>query len=277
MNKKGQPTASQQAGDHILPFATGPTLAATADIRPSTVGQLPASTLIYADAAGCSGFLAAGIAGLGKNAIIVHTPLDAINLLENVSMAIDAAFVSLQDASFAICDFFGLLKDEFPRIRRIAFAQHESKREVSASVHACEHEMILWDPWDRGGFSEILKDALDCRIHRTRSSWSDLELFESFHGADTLAIAEIVRRYRHRVVHLVLDVTHDGVDREDIVQSIYLDIVRCLPSFERTCSAGHWIDRIACRTIRAYFLGELSRTLPLIEKVLSELPVRLLR
>jgi hypothetical protein len=150
------------------------------------------STLICADITECSRFLAAGIAGLGRNSIIVHSPLDAIILLQNVNLAIDAAFVSLQDADFDISTCFDFLKDEHPLVRRIRFAQHECKNDGAASVHACRRDMILWNPWDRTNFAEILKDALDCHVHRTRSSWSDLELFESFRGTDTLPIAEMV-------------------------------------------------------------------------------------
>lgn len=79
-------------------------------------------TLICADTAGCSTFLADGIASLGRNSLVVHAPLDAIVRLQDVTMNIDAAFVSLQDDNFDISLFFAFLRDEHPDVRRIAFA-----------------------------------------------------------------------------------------------------------------------------------------------------------
>jgi hypothetical protein len=192
----------------------------------------------------------------------VHTPLDALARLQDVATTVDAALVSLQDANFDISAFFVFLKGEYPCIRRIAFAQHEPRKERLVSAHSCEHDMILWDPWDRADFVEILKDALACRLRPTRSTWTDLRLFESFRGADGLAIAEIVRRYRHRIVRLALDATHNTTDTEDIVQDVYLAIVQHLPFFGRVCSPGHWIDRVTCKTIRSFFHRETRKASP---------------
>jgi DNA-directed RNA polymerase specialized sigma24 family protein len=71
-----------------------------------------------------------------------------------------------------------------------------------------------------------------------------------------------------------LNVTHDALDTEDIVQEIYLDIVRCLPFFRAICSPGHWIDYISCKTIRTFFYSELRKTSPTIEKLPGNSPIR---
>lgn len=251
---------SHGIGELILPFSKDPTRRAIVDIQPPIFGRPAVSCLILADNAGCSNFLTAGITALRINSISVHTPLDAIVCLQDVTTTTVAVFVSLQDASFDISTFFDFLKDEYPQVRRIAFAQHKSQYIGAKSVNTCQHDMVLWDPWDRGNFTEILQDILDCSISRRRSSWSDLELFESSKGTDKQAIAEIVRRYRHRIVHLVLDVTHNTTEIEDIVQEIYLNIVRSLPSFSGVCSPADWIDRISRMTIRSSFQDKLSKT-----------------
>ena len=251
MNSKQQPTDSRIFGDLILPFVIGPIPFAMSDIRSPIAGEPPMSTLIYSDAAGCAKLIAKGVADLGRNSIIVHTLLDAILRLQDVAMTIDAVFVSLEDSDFDISAFFDFLKEEHPHVRRIAFARHSVNDVRSERTRACQHDMILWDPWDRTDFSEILKDALDCRVHLTRSSWSDLELFESSQGADSLAIAEIVKRYRHRIVHLVMDRTNNTPDIEDIVQNTYLAILRFLPSFGGVCAPGRWIDGITSMCIRS--------------------------
>jgi hypothetical protein len=259
--------------DLILPFAKMPMPVAPAKIRPRIIGQPPMSTWIYADTAECSRFLASGIAGLERNSIIVYTTLDAIVQLRDVTMTIDAVFVSLQDHNLDISKFFVFLKNHYPRFRRIAFAPHKPQHVDVASVDACLHDMIVRDPWDRAHFSEILKDALGCRVNRTRSSWTDLELFGSSQVADRQAIAEIVRRYRRRIVSLVSDVIHNILDMEDVVQEIYLNIIRYLPSFEAFCSPGHWVDRIASKSIHAYFTEDLGKQSSSIEMSLANAPI----
>lgn len=81
-------------------------------------------------------------------------------------MAVNAALVPLQDVGLDISAFFELLRDEYPRVRRIAFAQRDPKRQGSGSTHSCPHDVILWSPWDRAGFLQILGDALDGRPSR---------------------------------------------------------------------------------------------------------------
>lgn len=250
MRKPHEATPSREIEDTILPLPFLALPAATDDVRPPALGQPSHLTLIFADAAECSATLAAGIAALGRRSIVVHTPLDALFRLQNGAATVDAVFVSLQDADGAA--FFEFLRDEHPCVRRIAFAQHESTQVDSPLTAACQHDMILWDPWDREDFSETLKDALNCRAHRKRSSWSDLELFRSSRGTDALAISEIVKRYRHRIVRLTLDATSDVRDTEDIVQATCLALIEGIPSFVLRCSPGQWIDDITHACIRAF-------------------------
>jgi hypothetical protein len=260
MNSTHRARQTRKVGDLILPFVTRPIPSFMSDLRPPEVEQPPASTLICADGAGCSELIARGLSLFGRSSTVVYSPLDAIVRLQDVTTTIDAVVVSLQDPEFDISAFFGFLKDEHPHIRRIAFAEHEPRGKISATVRSCQHDMILWDPWDRADFVEILKDAIDCRLSRTRSSWTDLQLFESSHGADRLAIAEIVRRYRYRIVRLALDATHHSMDTEDAVQDVYLAIVRCLPLYRApwSWSPGHWIDQISRKAIRPFSCSDLD-------------------
>ncbi len=190
----------------------------------------------------------------------MHTPLDAIRGLQDNAIAVDAVFASLQDDKLNISALFQFIKDEHPLVRRIAFAQHDPRKDGTQPVHLCQHDMILWDPWDRADFIELLKDAIGCRISRTRSSWSDLRLFESQGGVDTLAIAEIVKRYQYHIVRLVMDATREVTDTEDVVQDVYMSIVRDLPAFDRVCAPGAWIDRVAFRSIRSILHGKMTQT-----------------
>jgi DNA-directed RNA polymerase specialized sigma24 family protein len=70
------------------------------------------------------------------------------------------------------------------------------------------------------------------------------------------------KRYRYRIVRLVIDATRETTDTEDVVQDVYMSIVRDLPSFDRVCAPGSWIDRVACRSIRSFLHGKMSKTHP---------------
>ena len=125
----------------------------------AVVGRPPVSTLIYADAAGCSELLGAGLARLGRHSTTVRSPAETIALLRYARTHVDAAFVSQDAATTEISTLFGCLKEYHPRIRRIAFAQHSSTHRLPPSVKSCEHEMILWDPWESVDFERILEKS----------------------------------------------------------------------------------------------------------------------
>jgi hypothetical protein len=273
VNENHQLLAKQHTGDLVHPVVTTPIPVAMTDIRSPIVGRPPASTLIYADTAGCSKFLAAGLSRFGRRSTVVHDDHNVSARLEDVSTFVDAAFVSLQDPSFDISAFFAFLSDRHPRIRRIAFAQHKPRKGGEIPPQFCRHDMILWDPWDRADFVEILKDALNCRDQPARSSWSDTMLFKSNEGRDRLAIAEIIKRYRHRIVSLALDMDRDSADTEDVVQETYLNIVRFLPLFRDSYSPGYWIDHITRRTIQSFSNGEHNFLPPIIKFFPGQLPL----
>jgi len=237
--------------NRLLPFLTGPPTAAVKH-PPRVLPQAMATTMIYADAAGCSTLIDSELSRLGRHSVLVHHPLEAMAVLQNARMVVDAAFVSLQDVGIDIASFFTFLNDEHPAVRRIAFAQHGAKDVNTTAVQTCQQDMILWDPWDRDSFSEILEDALHRRLHRTESSWSDLQLFRSHEGVDRPAMGAILGRYKHRIMSLAADATRNAADAEDIVQDTYMEIMQRLPSFDGSCSPGHWIDRMARRCIRSY-------------------------
>ena len=148
--------------------------------------------------------------------------------------------------------FFAFLRDEYWAVRRIAFAQHDAGYANPSALQSCAHQMILWDPWDRASFGELLEGALNCQELRVESSWSDSRLVKSKHGTNRAAVAALLRRYRHRIGHLVADATRNTADAEDIVQDTYLGIVRLLPSFDATCSPGEWVDRVTRSCIGAF-------------------------
>jgi hypothetical protein len=252
MNHPGQSIQLHRQRDRFLPLIEGPQPARDIQgLLPSRVAPVTA-TLVYADTAKCSDILVAELTRLGKRTFTVRHPLEAIRLLEDPGVTIEAAFMSLQDASSDVVRLFAFLQEEYWGVRRIAFAQHDARYANPPALQSCAHQMILWDPWDRTSFGDLLEDALNSQQVRSESSWSDIRLFKSQHGTNRTAIAALIQRYRHRIGHLVADATRNTADAEDIVQDTCLDIVRLLPSFDAVCSPGEWVDRVTRSCIRSF-------------------------
>lgn len=258
MNRNRRHTRSRAIGDLILPFESGTVPASLADIRPQETEQPSAMTLIYSDTAEFAKIIKTGLSRFGRTSTVVNTPLHTIFQLQDETTTIDAMIVSLHDSRLDITVFFEFLKEEYPNVERIGSAYHRPLRQDLVSAHTCQHDMVLWDPWFRTDFIEILKDALDCRLSRTHSSWTELQLFESSQGKDSHAIAEIFKRYRYRIVRLLMDQKRGLMDTQDIVQEVYLTILQDLPLFDQAYSPGHWIDHIVGKRIRSFSIVEPS-------------------
>jgi hypothetical protein len=252
MNQANQTAESRRQRDHFLPLVNGPPPATDEQgLLAPRIAPLTAS-LVYADTAHCSDLLVAELTRLKRRTFTVRHPLEAIRLLEDTGLTIDAVFMSLQDASSDVVRLFAFLQDEYWAVRRVAFAQHDAAYENPLALQSCKHQMILWDPWDRASFGEVLEGAMNCQGIPTESGWSDIRLFKSQHGTNRSAIAALIRRYRHRIDHLVADATRNAADAEDIAQDTCLDIVRLLPSFDGACSPGEWVDRVTRSCIRSF-------------------------
>lgn len=251
MNQANQ-TAGTRRQHEFFPLVNGPPT--TADAPHPLAPRLASSTasLVYADTAHCSDLLVAELTRLNKRTFTVRHPLEAIHLLEDTGLTIDAAFMSLQDARSDIVRLFSFLQDDHWAVRRVAFAQHEARYDNPPGLQSCAHQMILWDPWDRTSCGELLEGALNCQRLPTESGWSDIRLFKSQHGANRSAITALIQRYQHRIDQLVVDATRNSADAEDIVQDTCLAIVRLLPSFDGSCSPGEWVDRVTRACIRSF-------------------------
>jgi len=140
------------------------------------------------------------------------------------------------------------------------------KKLLPESVNYCQHDMVLWDSWKMVNFHEIIKDALNCSLNHTRSSWTDNQLFKSSHGTDKLAISEIIKRYKYRIECNISDMMADKMDAEDIFQNVCLAIFLDLQSFTGRCSLSHWIDLMTFAGIRTFYHDELDRDFFTIKK-----------
>ena len=62
---------------------------------------------------------------------------------------------------------------------------------------------------------------------------------------DERAFAELVRRYRKRILALCLHLTGNEYDAEDVTQEVFLSAYRSLPSFEGRSHFFTWVYRMA--------------------------------
>lgn len=76
------------------------------------------------------------------------------------------------------------------------------------------------------------------------SDSSDDELIEQIRQGSERAFALLVRRYQHRVFHLIYRFVHNAQDTEDLAQEIFFNLYNSLPKFRGECSIFTWIHRI---------------------------------
>lgn len=117
-------------------------------------------SLVYADLNGSSKLIVAGLSRLGRRALIVHTPLDAVVRLQRASEEIEEAFVPLQPVRFDMAAFCAFLQDEYPGIKRIAFSEDESEREARSTLWLCQRKLLLAQAERRAALEEVLEDVI---------------------------------------------------------------------------------------------------------------------
>lgn len=74
---------------------------------------------------------------------------------------------------------------------------------------------------------------------------SDIALFAAARDGDYGAFEEIAERYHGKVYRLVIGMTKNHVDAEEVVQETFLNVFRNLASFKGESAPGSWIYRIA--------------------------------
>ncbi|OGK95672.1 MAG: hypothetical protein A3E31_07425 [Candidatus Rokubacteria bacterium RIFCSPHIGHO2_12_FULL_73_22] len=74
---------------------------------------------------------------------------------------------------------------------------------------------------------------------------TDLELVEGLRRGDPAALEALMQRYAPRVWRLVHGITRSSSDAEEVVQDVFLGLVRSIAGFEGRARLGTWIYRIA--------------------------------
>lgn len=72
----------------------------------------------------------------------------------------------------------------------------------------------------------------------------DRELLARLAGGDAGALETVMRRYSDLVYRLAYGITRNGADAEEVVQDVFLTIVRKGAGFEGRSALGSWIYRV---------------------------------
>jgi hypothetical protein len=84
-----------------------------------------ATVLVIANAGLSYRSLITDLFRLGRRAVTARSPLGAIVQLQDHTLAIDLLLAPSDDPKFGLLDFFTFVKDEFPHVRRIAYAKSD--------------------------------------------------------------------------------------------------------------------------------------------------------
>ncbi len=92
-------------------------------------------------------------------------------------------------------------------------------------------------------------EARRVRSPAALASAPDADLVTASRDGDRRAFAELVRRYRPRIMALALQMTASRADSDDITQEVFLQALEGLPGFGGRCAFYTWLYRIALNTI----------------------------
>jgi RNA polymerase sigma-70 factor (ECF subfamily) len=76
----------------------------------------------------------------------------------------------------------------------------------------------------------------------------DLTLMARLRAGDTAALDELMQRYSGRVYRLARGITRNDADAEEVVQDVFVTLLRKHQSFEGRSALGSWIYRITTNT-----------------------------
>lgn len=88
----------------------------------------------------------------------------------------------------------------------------------------------------------------------------DAELVRRVQAGDTRAFDLLVRKYQHKILHLIGRYVHDPASAQDIAQEAFIKAYRGLRNFRGDSAFYTWLYRIAINTAKNYLVTESRRT-----------------
>ena len=87
----------------------------------------------------------------------------------------------------------------------------------------------------------------------------DLELVRRVQKGDRVAFDLLVRKYQHRIAHLVGRYIRDPVEVEDVAQEAFIKAYRGLANFRGESAFYTWLYRIAINTAKNHLVSRSRR------------------
>lgn len=81
-----------------------------------------------------------------------------------------------------------------------------------------------------------------------RSGWSDQALVEQIQAGEEAPFEVLLGRYQDRTYRLVLSLTKNPADAEEVLQDVFLTVYRKIASFEGRSAFSTWLYRITVNT-----------------------------
>lgn len=81
-----------------------------------------------------------------------------------------------------------------------------------------------------------------------RSGWSDQALVEQIQAGEEAPFEALLGRYQDRTYRLVLSLTKNPADAEEVLQDVFLTVYRKITSFEGRSAFSTWLYRITVNT-----------------------------
>jgi RNA polymerase sigma factor (sigma-70 family) len=102
---------------------------------------------------------------------------------------------------------------------------------------------------------------------------TDLMLVERLQSGDTTALGGLIDRHGSRIYRLALQITRNEADAEEVVQDVFLAVVRKIHTFEGRAALGSWLYRVATNTALLKIRSRRAdREIPLESQLPSFLP-----
>jgi len=84
---------------------------------------------------------------------------------------------------------------------------------------------------------------------------ADEVLVERVQGGDRTAFDLLVRKYQHKIAHLVARYVYDRAEVADITQEVFIKAYRAIGSFRGDSAFYTWLYRIAINTAKNYLVS----------------------
>jgi RNA polymerase sigma factor (sigma-70 family) len=102
---------------------------------------------------------------------------------------------------------------------------------------------------------------------------TDLMLVERLQCGDTTALGGLIERHGSRIYRLAFQITRNEADAEEVVQDVFLAVVRKIRTFEGRAKLGSWLYRVATNTALLKIRSRRAdREVPLESQLPSFLP-----